>query len=244
MSAGSRGSGSPVLLNVPRFAQPDDTTCGPTCLTQVFRYYGLSTSLDEVIRSSPKNPDGGTLGVLLGTAAIRLGFQPTLYSYNQRVFDPTWRSLPPNELIGKLLLRREAVKKEKLRRATEAYANFVSLGGRVRFNELNTQLIRHHLERGHPVLTGLSATYLYRIPREFGPDDDDIRGSAMGHFVVICGYYPKSDRFVVRDPSPHIPFSRSGRYSVPSDRLINSILLGDITYDAVLLVLNGRKHVK
>ena len=100
MSAGSRGSGSPVLLNVPRFAQPDDTTCGPTCLTQVFRYYGISTSLDEVIRSTPKNPDGGTLGVLLGTAAIRLGFQPTLYSYNQRVFDPTWRALPPPASIS------------------------------------------------------------------------------------------------------------------------------------------------
>ena len=93
------------------------------------------------------------------------------------------------------------------------------------------------------MLTGLSATYLYRRRRELGPDDNDILGSAVGHFVVICGYYPRSDRFVVRDPSPHIPFSRSGRYSVPSDRLINSLLLGDITYDAVLLVLNGRKHL-
>ena len=243
MSAGSRGTGSPVLLNVPRFAQPDDTTCGPTCLTQVFRYYGLSASLEEVIRSTPKNPDGGTLGVLLGPAAIRLVVRPRVFSYNQRVFDATWRALPPDELISKLLQRRDAVKKEKLRRATEAYADFVGMGGRVRFNELNTQLIRHHLERGHPVLTGLSATYLYRRRRELGPDDNDILGSAVGHFVVICGYYPRSDRFVVRDPSPHIPFSRSGRYSVPSDRLINSILLGDITYDAVLLVLNGRKHL-
>ena len=55
--------------------------------------------------------------------------------------------------------------------------------------------------------------------------------------MVICGYDPKTDRFTVRDPSSHIPFSRSGKYSVGAERLIASILLGDITYDADLLVL-------
>ena len=89
-------------------------------------------------------------------------------------------------------------------------------------------------------LTGLSATYLYQTKREFRNDYDDIRGEPVGHFVVICGYYPRGDRFIVRDPSSHIPFSRTGKYSVSAERLIAAIFLGDATYDAVLLVLAKR----
>jgi hypothetical protein len=40
------------------------------------------------------------------------------------------------------------------------------------------------------------------------------------------------------DPSPHTPYSPTGVYPVPTERLMASILLGDSTYDAVLLVLD------
>ena len=237
MSAKSK----PILLDVPRFAQPDDVTCGPTCLSQVFRYYGLDVDLDEIIHRTPRNPDGGTLAVLLGITALTYGFDPTIYSYNQRVFDPTWTKLSRAELTAKLRARRDFVQSAKLRRAIDAYLEYIDLDGRLRFDELTTELLVKHLERGEPVLTGLSATYLYRTPREINEDYDDVRGEPAGHFVVICGYYPQSDRFVVRDPSENIPFSRSGRYTVPADRLLNSVLLGDITYDAVLLALKRKK---
>jgi hypothetical protein len=45
---------------------------------------------------------------------------------------------------------------------------------------------------------------------------------------------------VIRDPSNQGPFSGDGKYSVPAERLIPAILLGDVTYDAVLLVLSPR----
>ncbi len=227
----------PILLRVPRFEQPDDVTCGPTCLTQAFRFHGLDVELADVIENTPKNPDGGTLAVFLATSALRHGFRPILYSYNLRVFDPTWSKLRSAELQDKLGQRASFVTSTKLKRATLAYRDFLAAGGRMRFDELTRDLLIRWLRKGQPILTGLSATYLYRIKRELGPDDDDVRGEPTGHFVVICGYYPKSDRFVIRDPSFHIPFSRSGRYSVPAERLISAILLGDLTYDAVLLVL-------
>ena len=34
-----------ILLRVPRFKQPDDVTCGPTCLKQVFGFHGLDVEL-------------------------------------------------------------------------------------------------------------------------------------------------------------------------------------------------------
>jgi hypothetical protein len=41
----------------------------------------------------------------------------------------------------------------------------------------------------------------------------------------------------VLDPSEHVPVSEDGRVRVGVQRFINAILLGDVTYDAVLLEL-------
>ena len=235
----------PILLDVPRFEQPDNVTCGPTCLAQVYRYYGHRKELRTVIEETPRNPDGGTLAVYLGMSALKNNFRTTLYCYDLKVFDPTWRPLSPLELIQKLQRRKRIVESKRLQRTLEAYCQYLKRGGQIRFRELEKKLLIDILAKGHPILTGLSATYLYRTPREFNDRYDDIRGNPVGHFVVICGYYPASDRFIVRDPSSHIPFSRTGKYSVDAERLISAILLGDVTYDAVLLVLarRGRERV-
>lgn len=232
--------GEAVLLDVARFAQPDDVTCGPTCLAQVYRYFGCEQPLGEIIRETRRNPDGGTMAVDLGVSAVRNGFEATIYPFDFRVFDPTWRRLGPAALIERLERRVETLESRRLERTVRSYITYLALGGRVRFRELTRELLVRLLREGRPILTGLSATHLYRTMREYENHYDDIRGGPVGHFVVICGYYPKSDRFVVRDPSSHIPFSRTGKYSVAAKRLIPAILLGAVTYDAVLLVLGRR----
>jgi hypothetical protein len=65
--------------------------------------------------------------------------------------------------------------------------------------------------------------------------DDDVRGEPTGHFVVISGYEQWGRRLVVRDPFEHVPTSEDGRLVDDAERLTNAILLGDVTYDAVLL---------
>jgi hypothetical protein len=226
-----------INLPVERFRQPDDMTCGPTCLAQIYRFYGYDKSLEEIIEETPSNPDGGTLAVYLGISALRNGLAAELYSYNLRVFDPTWRELDSVGLAEKLRQRIAAVSDRKLKRAMAGYLEYLKLGGQARFAELDEKLMSRILARGHPILTGCSATYLYGTAREFQDDYDDVRGEPVGHFIVVSGYYPKSGRFVVRDPSAHIPFSRTGTYSVAAGRLISAILLGSVTYDAVLLVI-------
>jgi hypothetical protein len=37
-------------LELEMLPQPDDTTCGPTCLHAVYRYRGHEIPLDQVIR--------------------------------------------------------------------------------------------------------------------------------------------------------------------------------------------------
>lgn len=226
-----------ILLEVERLQQPDDVTCGPTSLLQTYRYYGFDKNLDDIIDRVRRNPDGGTLAVYLGLEALGEGMGATLYSYNLAIFDPTWERLDRDELIDRLERRAKLVEGERLRRITRAYAEFLRAGGTVLLPELDRKLLVDLLSAGQPIITGLSATYLYRTPRELHEEYDDVRGYPVGHFVVISGYDRARDRFMVVDPSPHTPYSPTGVYPVPAERLLAAILLGDATYDAVLLVL-------
>lgn len=224
-------------LAVPRFAQPDDVTCGPTCLLSVLRYYGNEISFARLAELTPTNPDGGTLAVYLGHAARRLGYAARLYPFSPQICDPTWRGLGPEALRDKLRQRAAAVAKPKLRDACRAYADFLDLGGEVALRDPSVALLVEALERGHPILCGLSGTYLYEQPRE-RPDDnveDDVAGDPVGHFLVVCGHDGPS-RFSVRDPATHVPEPfADGHYEVDGRRLLNAILLGVVSYDAVLL---------
>jgi hypothetical protein len=123
--------------------------------------------------------------------------------------------------------------------------DFIELGGSLRFEDLTGALIRKYLNRGIPVLTGLSSTYLYRVAREYGPEDDsdDVRGEPAGHFVVLCGYSKDTREVLVADPFLTNP-TGTNQYLVNIDRLICAILLGILTYDANLLIIEPRKQRK
>src|SRR5688500_4281300 len=77
-------------LNVERILQPDEVTCGPTCLRKVYSFYGLPDTQDEIINALERNEDGGTLAVYLGIVALDRGLCARIYSYDLRIFDPTW----------------------------------------------------------------------------------------------------------------------------------------------------------
>ena len=228
------------LLAVPRFAQPTDVTCGPTCLLQVYRHYGDAEPFERIVSSVQRNADGGTLAVFLGLSALARGYRARIYSWNLRIFDPTWTRLTAGALRNKLRERAGAVTETKLHESLHAYDDFLREGGEVVFGiDLTPALLMRLIDRGHPILTGLSATHLYQHVRERPDDnqDDDIRGEPMGHFVVVAGYAKDGTTFTVRDPQQDVPFHATGRYAVPAQRLVNAILLGDSTYDAVLLEL-------
>ncbi len=221
--------------------QPDDSTCGPTCLHAVYRYFDDKVGLDDVIAETPALEGGGTLAVLLGSHALARGYRATIYTYNLNVFDPTWFSASDVDLCDKLRAQAKVKTDRKLRTATRAYVQFLEAGGQLRFEDLTTSLIRRYLSRQTPILTGLSATYLYRSARERGPNFDDVGGSPAGHFVVLCGYHKTDRKVLVADPWAANPVSSSHQYWVEIGRLLNSILLGILTYDANLLVIEPNR---
>ncbi|MEY3175256.1 MAG: hypothetical protein RLZZ436_3170 [Planctomycetota bacterium] len=240
--------GMETRLHFDFLKQPDNTTCGPTCLHAVYRYLGLSLSLEDVIRDVPSFAGGGTLAVMLGCDALRRGFDARIFTFNLQVFDPTWFGADGHVRDGlnldeKLLAQRDCKPKEKLQRACESYREFLHLGGRLRMEDLTGELIRRYLQQNVPLLTGLSSTYLYRERREhpLTGQADDVAGVPGGHFVVLCGYDPRTRSVLVADPFHPNPLSTDYKYEVPLDRVVCSILLGILTYDANLLVIRPRR---
>ena len=222
-------------------AQPDEVTCGPTCLHGIYRYLGDDISLEEVIGGVDMlgSGGGGTLDVFLANHALARGYRATLFTYNLHLFDPTWSMLPVPDLISRLQAQAEAKDDPKLRFASAGYIRFLELGGKLRFEDLRPALLRRFLGRGVPIMTGLSATYLYQARREI-PETcapDDVRGQPAGHFVVLSGYDRQTRRVDLADPYEWNPLGGERYYSVDLHRLIGAVLLGSLTYDANLLVI-------
>ncbi|MCB1977570.1 MAG: hypothetical protein KDE66_11275 [Nitrosomonas sp.] len=215
--------------------QPDETTCGPTCLHAIYDYWGKTDALDEIISRTRKLESGsGTFDVFLACDALRRGFQATIYTYNLMIFDPSWFT-PGIDIAERLRLQSAAKTDRRLRYVTKGYLEFLAAGGRLRFLDLSRRLIHGLLRRGLPILTGLSSTFLYRVAREHGPDDtpDDIRGAPAGHFVIISGYNRNKRTLLINDP-----YGPNQEYWCNIDRVINAILLGIVTYDSNLLVIH------
>jgi hypothetical protein len=244
------------VLPVHILPQPDLESCGPTCLHAVYRFWGDKIKLPDVIQSAKSlRTEGvgrGTLANMLGSHALKRGYHATIYTFNLHLFDPTWfddqgharRDL----LIAKLRAQSQAksVDDPRFQVATDSYLEFLELGGDIAFRDPSGRLITSYLRRGIPVLAVLSATYLYRCAREFGPNDDydDIRGEPSGHFVVVHGYDPKSRTATIADPLADNPGFDGQRYTVKMNRLIPAIMLGVLTYDSNLLVIEPRPAAK
>lgn len=136
------------FLNFKISTQPDDTTCGPTCLQAIYAYYKDVVAIEQVIAEVPALQGGGTLAVHLACHALNRGYEATIYTYNLQVFDPTWFDPSKKVNLKERLEKQMTTKKDsKLIGASKAYMEFISLGGTVHFKDLSAALIREFLKK-------------------------------------------------------------------------------------------------
>ncbi|MEZ4443972.1 MAG: C39 family peptidase [Polyangiaceae bacterium] len=223
----------PAGLDVPR--QPTETSCGPTCLYGVYRHYGDDIEHAQVIEETSELPTGGTLAVHLGAHALARGYRAKLYSLNLEVLDPSWFTTGA-DIADKLHKQATLRSDDKQRLASRAYAEFLELGGEIELADVTHDLIRRYLDQGIPLLAGVSATYLYRSPRERHDGTyDDLEGHPQGHFVVVGGY--RGHDVLVQDPWHGPGRKGESRYWMPLRRFVQALVLGVLTYDGNLLVI-------
>lgn len=241
-------------------SQPNDSSCGPTCLAAVYRYWKDTVDLPQLIAEVGQLTSGGTLAVQLACHALERGYDAVITTYNLQVFDPTWfrtnNGVGVHQELAEKLQRQLEIKRSRpdvdqlrLQVATECYLRFLSLGGQIQMRPLDEQLIVSTLTQGVPILCGLSATYLYAERRErWQPPDrsgrttipDDVGGDPAGHFVVLHGYDPQTRNVSIADPMHPNPIAPTNKYTATLARVASAILLGTLTYDANLLTLVPR----
>jgi len=234
-------------LHLEILPQPDDFTCGPTCLHAIYRYWGDEVPMRELIDAIARLPSGGTADVFLANHALKRGYRATIFVYNLRIFDPTWFTTPGVDMKERLARQRDwkSPQRPVMGPLSDAYIEFLERGGVLRLVDLAPTVLRRWLRRGVPILCGLSSTYLYRQSREFGPKDDpdDVRGEPQGHFVVLCGYRRDKQAVLVADPFLRHPRAPETHYEVSLERAVGAILLGVLTHDANLLMIEpGKGH--
>jgi hypothetical protein len=239
--ARQRRAGGVLRLPLSILPQPDESTCGPTCLHAVLRFWGEAEPLEEVVARSRRLEHGGTIAVFLACDALRRGYAATIYTWNITVFDPTWFE-GGVDVAGKLAAQRRIKPDYRLQHATDGYLEFLQSGGELRFADLTAGLLHGILRHGLPVITGLSSTFLYRSAREFGLDGtpDDVAGLPAGHFVVVSGFDAARRSLLVADPYQPNPYGPSLAYWISVERVLAAILLGIVTHDANLLVVHPR----
>ena len=196
----------------------------------------------------PQLDGGGTLAVYLACHALERGYRATIIPYNLKVFDPTWSKATAAEIASKLQQQLACKPGADLHIAINAYLDYLALGGRFKFEVLTAGLIRRYLKRSIPIMTGLSSTYLYQTAREYEADGrlvfDDVRGESTGHFVMLSGYNRQERTVLVADPLDPNPLTEDRYYQVNIYRLICAIMLGVLTYDGDLLIIEPKKTKK
>lgn len=236
-----------LLFNLRMRPQPNETTCGPTCLHGIYQLYGDDVDHNQLIQEIPVTKGGGTLGVCLGLHALRRGYDVTIYTHNLHVFDPSWFYLN-REKMGEKLLAQAAAKPDdtKTVEASQFYADFLKLNGNILFKDLNPSFLHNLLLQNGPLICGLSATYLYKINREINEtgEYDDVKGYPQGHFVVLSGILGNLSEVEVTDPLQPNPMTSKQKYRVGTQHFLNSLLIGVITYDANLVVIRRPKGNK
>jgi hypothetical protein len=221
--------------------QPDDESCGITCLKAIYDYYAHPTSLATLQHEIEHWQTGGTVAVNLARHALAHGYDAEIYTYNLKIFDPTWKDLPPKELSHKLRLRQRRVRSVKQKEVIRFYQDFLKKGGKVRFDDLDEDLMGRLFRQHKPVICGLSATYLYQQPRETHDNvEDDVAGNPVGHFVVVSAWDPHTRMVTIQDPLRKNPFSETGTYRLPFVKFSNAVMLGILTYDENLLAIAKR----
>lgn len=235
------------MIDFKMMTQPDDESCGISCLYSIYKYHGIDVSYEHLVQEVDRSLSGGTLAPLLGKNALLHGCNVTLYTNNLILFDPTWFNHPndSNDFLAQKLIEQLKRKNPRLLGATHLFLEYLSLGGKVSFRIINVDLLEGYFARSIPVMAALNSTYLYDTSREDFDElgnaiSDDIMGKPCGHFVVLYGHERNEKLITVADPFVKNPLSRQNYYKVSPDRLINAIMLGLSTYDGNLLIIEPK----
>jgi hypothetical protein len=154
--------------------------CGTKCLKAVLNYYGRNDYKTSKI-SSKFNFWITDLGI----NAIKLGFEPIIYTYSHTIFEPQWLHLPQAKFLEKL--NRNSQKNKILKQARKSVADFIKLGGKFKREVITIKNLKSYLKRKKPVILAVNSSVIHRESR-----------FSSGHYIILIGY--RKNDFIILNP--------------------------------------------
>ncbi len=204
-----------ISWNVKPQTQPTSTTCSPTALSILLEHYGDEISPIDIEAKVPQstNHKGEKLGTIqqhLATWCLGRGYGVSMYTFDCQIIDQSWSELNENEVLERLKLRKygwvvPSMGKDWTQEYTQSYIDFLNSGGHLNItNAVTTRLLYKRIKKG-PILACLSYSTLYgamraRIESDAESPEDDIKGRALNHTVVVYGI-DDNGNFKIADPS-------------------------------------------
>lgn len=157
------------------------------------------------------------------------------------LFDQSWITLEPNELVEKLKARQAVIKhinydRDALTAISEGYVLFLNKGGKIVFPVVDVEYIYNFLQKG-PVYAVLNYQFAFQRPKfvysqttkEY--EEDSINGSIATHALLIIGY--KEGKFCLLDPDNEE--SHDQERWVDANRVVGSYYLAGLNIVPLLI---------
>ncbi len=234
-----------IQHDVPELGQRP-AECMQTAATSLLRAVGLDITIDEVLAQVPVYIDekGEKIGTSPGHLASFLGQQslsPTVYSFDTELFDRSWDSFTPKQVVSSLKDRLPNIPDHSwlskyAHILVDGWELFVSSGGKFRLVPLSNDLIMRELSNG-PLYVMLNSTYLNGVSRQrFDVDeerflDDSSAGRSLTHSIVLSGF--NGSDYIVVDPDP--PAGEKVTRKVSPDHLLCSIMAAQTESDNLFI---------
>lgn len=183
----------PLDINLIR-QDPESDDCLRACALMILKYYNdpiKKETLWKKLHAYKKH--SGLKGAYLqdlGSLAIKLGYQATIYHYDWGWWDEETAS---ESTKGKktFLASLKRLKKEKKswpdKKSIEKDIKFVKTGGKFRFSFPKIENIDFNIVNRIPVILSTNAQFLYHQPK-----------SEYDHSIVIVG--KENEDYLIRDP--------------------------------------------
>lgn len=229
------------LKNLKMPPQPDDVSCGPTCLSAVYNFFGMPIPIEQVRKGVTMVPGGGTSAAYLGLDAMARGFATQIHVYDLNLFDPTWSGLDAKDITAKIQERMANMNLNEYAKVMyDGYIKFLDKGGKIVMEDITPDTLKRVFDGGAPILACVSDTWLYRSMRDYTTKenkavDDDIKGDPEAHFIVLHGM--EGNDILVADPYAKNPLGPDSYYRISYNKFLHALLLGVLTLDANLLII-------
>ncbi len=199
-------------------------SCGPVCLLNVYRYFGIKTELKDILKELRIDDKTTTYPAQLASHLLSNGLKTVFINTNPFVVSPSWKNIRNKELVQKLTKWLKKNKKGRWEKSAKYLLKYLKKGGEIKICDLSTKMIDEYMAEGYLLICCLEESWIWGERKIKGTNKfDDIKGEPRGHFIIL--YDKEGEDYLVSDPYPTGLKNRNGLYKLDKNKLLAATLV-------------------